>query len=98
MTQDMLLTVDYHDQTCVVRRFAGRTAEETVESVPTTPEDLTAVVTRAWAQAGRRGRVIWLQESTTGWARVQELLGERVAFLLANVVQLPRPPKGHRRK
>jgi len=98
MTQDILLTVDYHDQTCVIRRLAGRTAEETVESVPTTPGDLTGVVTRARAQAGRRGRVIWLQESTTGWARVKDLLGERVEFLLANVVQLPRPPKGHRRK
>jgi transposase len=98
MTQDILLSVDYHDQTCVVRRFAERTAAETVESVPTTPEDLTAVVTRARAEAGRRGRVIWLQESTTGWARVKDVLGERVEFVLANVVQMPRPPKGHRRK
>jgi transposase len=98
MTQDILLTVDYHDQTCVVRRFAGRTAEETVESVPTTAGDLTAVVERARARAGRRGRVVWLQESTTGWARVKDLLGERVEFVLANVVQLPRSPTGHRRK
>jgi transposase len=98
MTQDILLTVDYHDRTCVVRRFAGRTGAEALETVPTTPEDLAAVVTRARALAGRRGRVIWVQESTTGWARVKDLLGERVEFVLANVVQLPRPPKGHRRK
>jgi transposase len=98
MSEDIVLTVDYHDQTCVIRRFAERTAEETVESVPTTPEDLAGVVRRARTRAGRRGRVIWLQESTTGWARVKDLLGARVEFLLANVVQLPRPPKGHRRK
>lgn len=98
MRQDILLTVDYHDQTCVVRRFAAGTATEAVESVPTTPEDLRGVVRRARSLAGRRGRVIWLQESTTGWARVKDLLGEQVEFLLANVVQLPRLPKGHRRK
>jgi transposase len=98
MRQDILLTVDYHDQTCVVRRFAERTSEEAVASVPTTPEDLGGVVRRARSEAGRRGRVIWLQESTTGWARVKDLLGEQVEFLLANVVQLPRLPKGHRRK
>jgi transposase len=98
MHQDIVLTVDYHDQTCVVRRFSERTGEESLESVPTTADDLAAVVGRAQAQAGGRGRVVWLQESTTGWARVKDLLGERVEFLLANVVQLPRPPKGHRRK
>jgi transposase len=29
---------------------------------------------------------------------VQELLGDRAEFVLANVLQMPRPPKGHRRK
>jgi transposase len=42
--------------------------------------------------------VVWIQESTSGWARVKELLGDRVEFLLANVVQMPLPPKGRRRK
>ena len=98
MTEDILLSVDYHDQNCVVRRFDARTGEQTVESVPTTPEDLRGLVGRARARAGRRGRVVWVQESTTGWARVKDLLGDSVEFVLANVVQMPRPPKGHRRK
>jgi transposase len=98
MSEDILLTVDYHDQTCVVRRFDGRTGEETVESMPTTPADLLGLVRRARARAGRRRRVVWVQESTTGWPRVKDLLGDCVEFVLANVVQMPRPPKGHRRK
>lgn len=98
MHQGILLTVDYHDQNCVIRRLNARTGEEQVLSVPTTEGDLRQVVAQARAEVGRRGRIVWLQESTTGWARVQAALGDQVEFLLANVLQMPRPPKGHRRK
>jgi transposase len=98
MDQGILLTVDYHDQNCVIRRLNARTGEEQVLSVPTTEGDLRQVVAQARAEVGRRGRIVWLQESTTGWARVQAALGDQVEFLLANVLQMPRPPKGHRRK
>lgn len=37
-------------------------------------------------------------QSTTGWARVRELLGSRVKFIVANVLQMPLPPKAYRRK
>jgi transposase len=37
-------------------------------------------------------------ESTTGWARVKDLIGTRVRFILANVLQMPLPPKARRRK
>lgn len=98
MDQTILLTVDYHDQNCVVRRRALKTHEEQVLSIPTAASDLLRVVQESRGLAGRRGRVIWIQESTSGWARVKDLLGERVEFLLANVVQMPLPPKGRRRK
>jgi transposase len=98
MDQTILLTVDYHDENCVVRRRALKSLEEQVMSVPTTSASLLRVVEQARSIAGRRGRVVWIQESTSGWARVKELLGERVEFLLANVVQMPLPPKGRRRK
>lgn len=98
MHQGILLTVDYHDQNCVIRRFSAGTGEERVLSVPTTEGDLRQVVAQARAEVGRRGRIVWLQESTTGWVRVQATLGDQVEFLLANVLQMPRPPKGHRRK
>jgi transposase len=98
MTQTIVLTVDYHDQNCVVRRFTTKTAEERVLSVPTAMSELQRVVAQAQAEVGRRGRVVWIQESTTGWARVQALLGDQVEFRLANVVQMPLPPKARRRK
>lgn len=99
MHQGILLTVDYHDQNCVIRRRdLGRSTEE-VLTVPTTEGDLLAVLADGRRRAGPRGRVVWLQESTTGWARVRELVvGKKAEFLLANVLQMPLPPKGRRRK
>jgi len=98
MDQTILLTVDYHDQNCVIRRRTiGRTEDQT-STVPTTAEDLLQVVAQARTVVGRRGRVVWIQESTTGWARVKTTLGDQVEFLLANVLQMPLPPKGRRRK
>jgi transposase len=98
MIQSIVLTVDYHDQNCVIRRLNRKTAEERLLSVPTLASELCRVVAQARAEVGRRGRVVWIQESTTGWARAKELLGDQVEFLLANVVQMPLPPKARRRK
>lgn len=98
MHQGILLTVDYHDENCVIRRRdLGRSAEEVVK-VPTTEGDLLAVLAAARRRAGPRGRVVWLQESTTGWARVRDLVGPKAEFVLANVLQMPLPPKGRRQK
>jgi|SRR5262245_2010829 len=98
MSQGILLTVDYHDENCVIRRRdLGRSTEE-VLTVPTTAGDLLAVVAEARRRAGPRGRVVWLQESTTGWARVRAAIGKRAEFVLANVLQMPLPPKGRRKK
>jgi transposase len=99
MCQDIVLTADYHDENCVVRRLQRATGEETLLSVATTAPELLRVVDQARRRIGRGGRVIWIQESTTGWARVQSLLQQRVEeFHLANVLQMPLPPKGRRRK
>jgi transposase len=98
MDEGILLSVDYHDENCVMRRRdLGRSTEE-VFSVPTTEEDLLAVAVDARRRAGPRGRVVWLQESTTGWARVREVIGKKAEFVLANVLQMPLPPKGRRKK
>jgi hypothetical protein len=92
------LTVDHHDENCVIcRRDLGRGTEEVV-AVPTTAGDLRAVVADARWRAGRRGRVVWLQESTTGWARVRGVVGPEADFVLANVVRMPLPPKARRKK
>jgi transposase len=99
MSQDIILAVDYHDENTVVRQFDERIQEESLITVPSSANALAQVVDQAVALLRRRrGKVVWIQESTSGWARVQALLGERVTFVLANVVQMPQPPKGHRRK
>jgi transposase len=99
MSQDITLTVDYHDRVCVIRRFEhGSRREQLLTEVPTTKQDLKRVVDQARRDAGPRGHVTWIQESTTGWARVKELIGRRAKFLLVNVLQMPRAPKAHRRK
>jgi transposase len=48
--------------------------------------------------ASNGGKVIWIMESTTGWARIKELIGAQVQFVMANVLQMPLPPKAYRRK
>lgn len=99
MTQNIILTTDYHDQNCVIRWLDEATGKEQVHKVATAAKHLSDLVARAEALAKPRGaRVVWIQESTTGWARVEALLGRRVLFQLANVVQMPLPPKARRRK
>ena len=99
MCKNIMLTVDYHDEKCVIRRLDGLTGAEQLLTVPTTAADLTQVVAQAFAEAqAREGQVIWIQESTTGWARVKQLVEPQAEFVLANVVQMPLPPKGKRRK
>src|SRR5947208_17030368 len=85
MPEDIVLSVDYHDQNCVIRRRALGSGTEELLSVPTTDGDLRRVLAQARASAGRGGRVIWIQESTTGWARVEGGLGDRGGVVPADV-------------
>jgi transposase len=99
LSKHITLTVDYHDRACVVRWFdhtSGR--DQVLCEVPTTKTELNAIVEKARAAVGRKGGVTWIQESTTGWARVQSLIADRVEFHLANVLQMPLPPTARRRK
>jgi transposase len=99
MNQNIILTTDYHDENCVIRWFDESSGKEQMHKLATCPKLLSELVARAEAVVKPRGgRVVWIQESTTGWARVEALLGRRVEFHLANVVQMPLPPKGKRRK
>lgn len=96
--KDIILVVDYHDENLVIRRFDGATAEERIEKHPTTAEAIRRVVGEAQADVTAGGKVIWVMESTTGWARVRELVGASSVFRMANVLQMPLPPVARRRK
>ena len=98
--QDIVLVVDYHDQNIVIRRFNCHTGEEVVLKRPTGRDTVEALVHEAKIEAAAQGGVaIWVMESTTGWARVKEVVtGCGATFLLVNVLQLPLPPKARRRK
>jgi transposase len=99
MNQNIILVVDYHDENCVIRTVDRSTGEQTLCKVPTSPPALSAVIDRAAAEVRQRGsQLVWLQESTTGWARVKQLVGNQAEFVLANVLQMPLPPKAKRRK
>jgi transposase len=98
--KDIVLNVDYHPQNFQVRSLNTLTGEERCFKRETTAAHILQVVTQAEreALAAGGGRVVWVMESTSGWARVKELLGPRVEFVLANVLQMPLPPKARRRK
>ncbi len=98
MSQDITLTVDYHDKHCVVRRWDGRS--ERVQTVDTDRIALRQLMQKTRQEAvAQGGQAVWIQESTTGWARLQQLAEEcGLRFLLANVLQMPLPPKAKRRK
>lgn len=96
---DIVLAVDYHDNNLVVRQFNAATGEERLIKRPTTARGIRQLVADARAEAeAAGGRVIWVMESTTGWARVKDLIGSSATMLLANVLQISMPPKARRKK
>jgi transposase len=99
MKKDILLTVDYHPNNMQIRSLNMATGEERSFKRPTAADHILRVVSQAQAEAlVAGGSVVWIMESTSGWARVRDLLGSRAEFILANVLQMPLPPKARRRK
>jgi len=99
MNKDIILAVDYHDENLEIRRFNCATGEERRENRPTTRAGILEVVDRAVGEAvAAGGQVVWIMESTSGWARVKDLIGSRAHLVLSNVLQMPLPPKAHRKK
>jgi len=97
--KDIVLVVDYHDNNLKIRWFNAGTGEERLMSRPTCRRAILRLVGQAGLEAAEAGgEVVWIMESTSGWARVERLLGRRARFLLANVLQMPLVPKAYRRK
>jgi len=97
-SKDIILAVDYHAENIEFRWFNTADGEERTGKYPTTRENVLRQVEEAACEVAPGGRVVWIMESTTGWARVKELLGDRAEFVLANVLEMPLPPKARRRK
>lgn len=98
-SKDIMLAVDYHAENTEVRWLNCSSGEERCTNILTTRSGILRLVEKAAAEASQAGgKVIWIMESTTGWARLKELIGSRVQFIMANVLQMPLPPKAHRRK
>jgi len=98
-SKDIVLAVDYHAENTEVRWLNCDSGQERCLNIPTTRSGILRLVEKAVAEAAQvGGKVVWIMESTTGWARVKELIGSRVQFIMANVLQMPLPPKAYRRK
>ena len=97
--EDIILAVDYHDNNLVIRWFNPATGEERMLHCPTTRRDIQRLLARTKKEAAESGgKVIWIMESTTGWARVKHLIGSGGKLVVANVLQMPQSPKAYRRK
>ena len=96
--KDIILVVDYHAENIEFRWFNEATGEERTGKYATTLDGILRQVEQAKREVSRDGQVVWIMESTTGWARVKDLIGTRATFVLANVLQMPLPPKARRRK
>jgi transposase len=96
--QDIIVVADYHAENIDFRWFNEATGEERVGKYATTRAGILRQVEEATREVQRDGQVVWIMESTTGWARVKDLIGARARFVLANVLQMPLPPKARRRK
>ena len=96
--KDIVLVVDYHAENIVCRQFNEATGQERMGRYPTGRAAILQHVQEATAELAPGGEVVWIMESTTGWARVKELLAGKVQFVLANVLQMPLPPKARRKK
>jgi len=98
-SKDIVLAVDYHAENTEVRWLNCHSGEERCLNILSTRIGILRLVEKAVAEAAPvGGKVIWIMESTTGWARLKELIGARVEFVMANVLQMPLPPKAYRRK
>jgi transposase len=96
--KDIILVVDYHAENIEFRWFNEATGEERTGKYATTRDGILRQVEQARREVSPGGEVVWIMESTTGWARVKDLIGSKTRFLLANVLQMPLPPKARRRK
>ncbi len=99
---DIVIVTDYHAKAIQFRLFDPVSGEDRTFNRVTSIETIEAVLGEARKVALPRGGK-WCgswraPRAPGGWARVKKLLGDRASFVLANVLQLPLPPRAYRRK
>ena len=98
-SKDIVLVADYHAKKIEFRERNLVTGEERTFNHDSSAQMFKDVVKEASTAAKKQGgRLVFIMESTTGWARVKNLLGKEVQFVLANVLQIPLPPRAYHRK
>jgi transposase len=95
---NIILVADYHAENIEYRSFNEASGEERTGRFATSAPAIVARIDEAARALSPGGKVVWIMESTTGWARVKDLIGSRAEFVLANVLEMPLPPKARRRK
>ncbi len=73
-SKDIVLVADYHAENIEQRRFNEATGEERTLKYPTARAGILRQVEQAAQELSPGGRVVWIMESTTGWARVKDLV------------------------
>jgi transposase len=105
VNKDIVVVTDYHAEKIEFRVRNLATDKERRFNRDTLAQTIEDVLSEALAEArSQGGGVVWIMESTTGWARVKKLLQEKrlsvkeLKFVVVNVLQLPLPPRAYRRK
>ena len=96
--KDIILVADYHAENIAFRWLNQATGEERTGKYRTSGAGILRQIEKANRELACGGQVVWIMESTTGWSRVKDLIGSRAKFVMANVLQMPLPPKAKRRK
>lgn len=97
--KDIVIVTDYHAKAVEYRWLDLCTGEERTFNRATSAASIETVLDEARSLAlPRGGQAVWIMESTSGWARVLKLLAGRASFVMANVLQMPLPPKARRHK
>ena len=73
--KDIILVADYHCENIEFRWFNQANGQERTGRYPTTRAGILRQVEQAAGELEPGGQIVWIMGSTTGWARVKELLG-----------------------
>ena len=96
-SKDIVLSIDYHADNIEFRWLDLASGEERTGNIPTSRPQILQLIQDVRKELSPGGQIVWLIESTTGWARVKDLLDGQVRFVLTNE-PLAKPPESQRKR